>query len=153
MNKKIVYVDLDDVLCDYSKAIRLSKRNVPEVTFPQSIPGFFQNLLPIKQGIETVNKLRQIDLFDVYILTAPSVLNAHCYTEKRLWVERHFDLEMVNKLILSPNKGLNKGDYLIDDHTSGRGQEMFEGKLLHFGSESFRDWPSIWEYFKKHYRM
>jgi len=38
------------------------------------------------------------------------------------------------------------GDYLIDDHASGRGQEDFQGELIHFGSEKFPDWKVILNY-------
>ncbi len=44
---------------------------------------------------------------------------------------------MTLKLIICSNKGLLKGDILIDDHISGRGQEFFEGKLIHFGQNEY----------------
>ncbi len=103
------------------------------------------------ESIEVINRLRGVDVFDVYILTAPSVRNPLCYTEKRLWIEQKFDLDMARNLIISPNKGLNKGDYLIDDNINGKGQENFEGKVLHFGSPEFENWSLIWNYFKSEY--
>ena len=39
------------------------------------------------------------------------------------YIEDHLGFEMVEKLIISGHKGLNKGDYLIDDYNSGKGQE------------------------------
>lgn len=83
---------------------------------------------------------------DLYILTAPSVKNPLCYVEKREWVEKYLGMEMVERLIISPNKGLNKGDYLIDDNDYGRGQELFEGELIKFGSEPYADWEAVVEY-------
>jgi len=47
---------------------------------------------------------------------------------------------------LATNKGLLKGDYLIDDYVAGRGQENFEGELIHFGSEQYPDWSSVTKY-------
>ena len=64
---------------------------------------------------------------------------------ERIWVEKHLGLEYVHNLILATNKGLLKGDYLIDDYVSGRGQEYFEGELIHFGSKQYPDWLSIVE--------
>lgn len=122
---------MDGVLCDFKGAVTRSFQENPAINYPQSQYGFFTGLEPIKNGVETVNKLAEY--FDVYILTAPSVKNPLCYTEKRVWIENHFGMAMVEKLIISPNKGLNKGDYLIDDFISGNGQENFEGKVLHFG--------------------
>lgn len=46
-----------------------------------------------------------------------------------IWIKEYLGFDMLEKLILSHNKGLNKGHYLIDDHISGKGQEKFEGKV------------------------
>ena len=153
MIKRIIYVDMDDVLCDFTKSYKKVLAEDSGIRYPQSQYGFFRNLTPIKGGIAAVNYLNKQDFFEVYILTAPSVLNPLCYTEKRLWIEDHFGMDMVSRLIISPNKGLNKGDYLIDDHNTGRGQEGFEGKLLQFGTENFQDWVQILAFFKKKYEL
>jgi 5'(3')-deoxyribonucleotidase len=149
--KKIIYIDMDDVICDYQASYQQKRLSEPEIKYPQSQCDFYRKLAPIPKAIESVNYLNQQALFDVYILTAPSVRNPLCYTEKRLWIEDHLGLDMVNKLIISPNKGLNKGDYLIDDMVSGRGQENFEGKLLQFGSSEYPNWEAIIGYFKQQY--
>jgi len=36
-----------------------------------------------------------------------------------------------------------KGDILIDDNIKGKGQEIFEGRLIHFGSDQFPDLKSV----------
>jgi len=151
--KKIIYVDMDDVLCDFTGAQQEALSKNPEIKYPQSQCDFYRKLVPLKNGIEVINYLTTQSLFTVYILTAPSVRNPFSYTEKRLWIEDHFGFDMVNRLIISPNKGLNKGDYLIDDHDAGRGQEDFEGELLHFGSEKFKNWDLVLAYFKEKYAL
>jgi len=138
---KILYVDMDDVLCDYTRAYSESQEACPEESYPQSKPGFFQNLEPVRGGVEAIALLQ--NFFEVYLLTAPSTRNPLCYTEKRLWVERYLGYPMVKRLIISPNKGLLRGDYLIDDHREGRGQEDFEGELIHFGSDFYPDWSAV----------
>ncbi len=120
------------------------KGEQPEIEFPQSLPGFFENLAPKVNAVDSF--LNLADSYDVHILSAPSVYNPLCYTEKRVWVENHLGFEFTHKLILATNKGLLKGDYLIDDYIAGRGQESFEGELLHFGSEHYPDWNSITTY-------
>ncbi len=85
----------------------------------------------------------------MYILSAPSLRNPLSYLERRLWVEDYFGLEVANKLILSTNKGLLKGAYLIDDWISGNGQENFEGKIIHFGSINCPSWNDIVRLFDK----
>lgn len=72
--------------------------------------------------------------------------NPHSYMEKRIWVEKHFDYELAQRLILCGNKGLLRGDYLIDDHVKGKGQDSFEGEVIHFGTQKFPDWYSVREY-------
>lgn len=78
-----------------------------------------------------------------YILTAPSTKNPLSYTEKRVWVEEKLGFALVDRLIIYAHKGLLKGDILIDDNNSGRGQEHFEGRLIHFGGAQFPDWHSV----------
>lgn len=147
--KLIVYVDMDGVLCDYHGAHKEALIKNPDNKYPQSVKGFFLNLEPISDAIKIMNWMSKSKVLDVYILTAPSVMNPLCYIEKRLWVEKWFGMEMVNKLIITPNKGLNKGDFLIDDFISGRGQDGFEGKLIHFGSKGFENWKEIVIYLNK----
>lgn len=151
--KKILYIDMDDVLCDYSQAHQQALLANPSIQYPQSQYDFYRRLSPIKGAIESVNYLNKQDVFEVYILTAPSVKNPMCYTEKRVWVEEYLGAEMVDKLIISPNKGLNKGDYLVDDNNQGRGQENFEGMLIQFGSTTYPNWQAVIAYFKMAYRL
>lgn len=66
-------------------------------------------------------QLRGETKFEVFILTAPSVLNPLSYTEKRLRTEKHLGFEWCSHLILSPNKFLFKGAILIDDRNTGHG--------------------------------
>ena len=134
-------IDMDGVLCDFDAGYKQIRTEKPDVEFPQSILGMFASLAPINGAIETVNRLRKAH--DVWILTAPSVRNPHCYTEKRLWIEQHFDLAMAYRLIIAHDKSLVLGDVLVDDHISGKGQENFSGRVLQFGSPEYPDWTSI----------
>jgi len=143
---------MDDVLCDYSHSFNYINKTYG-IKYPQSHYGFFRKLKPKEGAIESANFLYQQDIFDVYILTAPSVHNPMCYTEKRVWVEENLGMDFVQRLIISPNKGLNRGDYLIDDHDTGRGQEGFQGKFIHFGYGDFPDWNAVMKFFKEKYNL
>ncbi|MDO6525183.1 hypothetical protein Q4519_05750 [Motilimonas sp. 1_MG-2023] len=144
----IVYIDMDDVLCDFSRAFQRAIAHTPQIQFPQSQYGFYTALEPIEGAIEAVNALIESSSYTPYILTAPSVRNPLCYTEKRVWVERYFGLDFAEKLIICSNKGLLKGDYLIDDKSKGRGQEGFTGELIQFGQAPFQDWQEVRKYLR-----
>lgn len=139
---------MDHTLCDYDAGFNRQKKLYPHLQHPQSVPGMYLSLDPIPGAIETYIWLDDQPHFDVYILTAPSEFNPHSYTEKRLWIEKYLGMKGVSKLIISPNKGLNKGHYLVDDYISGKGQEDFEGRVLQFGSCEFPNWQAVAEFFK-----
>ena len=67
----IVYIDMDDVLCDYTTAFNNAIEETPSIAFPQSQYGFYANLAPITGAIESVKKLIKSEIFDLYVLTAP----------------------------------------------------------------------------------
>lgn len=132
---------MDNTLCDYSKAHKEALENEPESIYPQSQYGFFSNLTPIDGAIAAYHKLGE--KFEVYILTAPSFLNPLCYTEKRVWVEKHLGMAATPHLIICKRKGLLKGDFLIDDFS----YPEFEGKQLLFGKAPFENWSKVLDYF------
>ena len=139
----IIYIDMDDVLCDFSSAHRRDLANNPGIKFPQSQYGFFTKLEPLDNAITAVQALIRSEQYEPYVLTAPSPRNPLSYTEKRVWIEDHFGYAFVERLIICAYKGLLKGDYLIDDNVEGKGQEMFEGELIHFGSVEYPDWQAV----------
>ena len=151
MKKKIIYCDMDGVLCDYWKRFYELQNNL--IRLPQTTYGFYTSLEPIEGAIETFNWLN--NNFDVWILTRPSYQNPLCYTEKRVWVENYLGIEVAKKLIICWDKGLLKGDYLIDDTINVESkldlQTKFEGEFLHFGSDKFIDWKSVKKYFEEIY--
>ena len=143
MNKEIiVYIDLDDTLCDYKGAFIKKVKENPLIQYPQSTYGFFLDLEPLPGAIESFNELSS--LFSVYIASRPSYLNPMCYTEKRVWVEKHLGLEACKKMFLAPEKKLLIGNYLIDDVI----HEGFKGEQIQFGSEKFPDWNYVLKYLK-----
>lgn len=139
--KPIVYCDLDGVIANIAKHVKHHAVVNPDVKYPQSQYGFFLELEEIEYSVGSVKMLSKH--FDMWFLTAPSTKNPMSYAEKNYWIRTHFGQEWCDKLILCPNKGLLKGDYLIDDNISGRGQDTFEGKLIHFGSDQFPDWFEV----------
>lgn len=139
----ILYCDMDQVLCDFKSAQEEDLMNNPSQKYPQSQFGFFLKLKPIEFAIPTVKILSHY--FDVYILTRPSIYNINSYSEKALWIQNHLGFKYLDKLIMSCNKSLLKGDYLVDDSISD-GQLDFEGELIRFGSDKFHNWLVVAAY-------
>ena len=134
---------MDGVLADFITPFQKEIEKNPKQPYPHSQYGFFMNLEPIKDSIEYFKKLEEH--FDMWILTRPSVQNPLCYTEKALWVKEKLGIDIQYKTIMCCDKSLLKGDFLIDD-TLEYGQTEFEGELIHFGSEKFPDWKTVFNY-------
>lgn len=135
-----IFIDMDDTLCDYQSAYERLRHTTD---YPQSVDGFWLSLEPLSLAIETMHWLAELPAISVYILTAPSVHNPNCYTEKRLWVEKHLSIDWAHRLIISTDKGLLRGDLLIDDYIDGRGQENFQGLIWQFGKSPYQDWQAV----------
>ena len=134
---------MDDTLCDFQGGFSKAVKESPEMPYPQSQYRFFANLDPIEGAIEAVKEMIRSDVYDPYILSAPSLKNPLSYSEKREWIETQIGYDFCNRLIICAHKGLLRGDLLVDDRLSGMGQENFEGQLIHFGSARFPDWASV----------
>jgi 5'(3')-deoxyribonucleotidase len=143
MNKKRIYVDMDDTLCHFERAFHKAVALNPKQPFPQSQWGFFLGLEPYDGSIEGFRKLEE--KYDVWILTKPSTRNLNCYTEKAKWIYDYFGQDIVDKLILCPDKALLKGDYLIDDKI----WSDFEGEQIHFLSDEYPNWEAVVNYLMK----
>lgn len=138
-----VFVDMDDVITNFKGAFARDFKNNPACKWPQSRRGFFTELEPVENAIEAVKALAEISSMDIHILTAPSPRNPLSYTEKRVWVAEHLGYEFVKRLHISPRKDFFDGDILIDDNNRGKGQDLFRGRLIHFGSDDYPDWPNV----------
>lgn len=141
--KPRIYVDMDGVLCDYVTSMHASFTKAPNIGYPQAQYGFFRDMGEMEGAVEAYRYLHEN--FDTWILTRPSVLNPMSYTEKREWVEKHLGIEICDKLIMCTQKGLLKGDYLIDDVP----WPTFEGKQLLFGSKECPNWIWVVDFFKE----
>ena len=141
--KPVIYIDMDDTLCDYSGAFLLAIMKTDKILYPQSQLKFFENLEPIKGAVEAYNKLKEH--YRVSILTAPSVRNPLSYMEKRLWVEKHLGLDECDTLNICKDKTALRGAYLIDDMPQV-GKFNPEWEQIYFRSPEFPDWESVLAY-------
>jgi 5'-nucleotidase len=135
-------VDMDGVICNFNKTIwDIFERDCPDMLedFPrpkeliefyaentydnslflntmQSInqeEGFFLELEPIAGAIDALKDLEKD--FEVFICTAPLLENSTCCNDKLEWIHQHLGYEWTRRTIISKDKTVIDGDFLIDD--------------------------------------
>jgi len=143
--KKVLYIDMDNVLVDFSSGIsRLDKETKRKYKGRlDEVPDIFSLMDPIEQSVDSFKKLAQV--FDTYILSTAPWENPSAWSDKLAWVKKYLGKSAHKRLILSHHKNLNIGDYLIDDRTSN-GVDKFMGEHIHFRSQNFPDWISVVSY-------
>jgi len=143
--KKILYIDMDNVLVDFPSGIA---RLPPDVINKyegvlDEVPGIFSLMDPVIGAISAFKSLSAI--YDTYILSTAPWENPSAWSDKLLWVKRHLGEPAYKRLILSHHKNLNDGHFLVDDRTKN-GVDRFRGEHIHFGTDKFPDWESVVAY-------
>ncbi|MCX7832602.1 MAG: 5'-3'-deoxyribonucleotidase [Ignavibacteria bacterium] len=136
----IILVDLDDVLADFDGGFykEWKRRHPDKFIVPpdkrtkfylrEEMPdeykdliteiiiteGFIESLPEIEGGKQAIYQMEEMG-YNVFICTSPFRNYKYCVTEKYKWVEIHLGKDWVNKLILTNDKTLVNGNYLIDD--------------------------------------
>jgi 5'-nucleotidase len=143
--KKILYVDMDNVLVDFPSGIAKISNEL-RTQYDEhldEVPGIFSLMEPLEGALEAYKELSLV--YDTYVLSTAPWENHTAWSDKLLWIKQHLGQHAYKRLILSHNKNLNSGDYLVDDRThNGAGQ--FSGKHIHFGTAEFPDWASVTTY-------
>lgn len=143
--KKILYFDLDGVLVDFQSAF---SKVEPELLVKykgneDEIPGIFALMEPLPGSLEAYASLSEY--FETYILSASPWENPTAWSDKLNWVKKYLPTLARKRLVLSHNKQLCLGDFLIDDRPNN-GANYFKGKHILFGQGEFRDWSAVIEY-------
>jgi 5'(3')-deoxyribonucleotidase len=146
--KKILYIDMDNVLVDFQSGLD----KVDEATKQayeghlDDIPGLFGLMDPMQGAIDAVHRLAKE--YDCYILSTAPWCNPSAWSDKLQWVTHHLDDVFHKRLIILHHKNLCRGDYLIDDRAKN-GTDSFCGEWIRFGSEEFPDWGSVLAYLSR----
>lgn len=162
MEKKIVYVDMDNVLVNFKSALtQIDQKTKDEYTDPvtgkenfDEIPGIF-SLMDINKGAkEAITRIREMG-YDLYILSTAPWKNPSAWSDKLKWVQQYFGAEkddvFYKRIILSHHKNLCIGDYLIDDRTAN-GAGEFEGTLIQFDKEHpEEEWTRIVKFLEEQF--
>ncbi len=147
--KKIVYIDMDNVIVDFPTGIaKLDEKTRQQyVGNYDEVEGIFGLMEPMPKAIEAVHRLAE--KYDIYVLSTSPWHNPSAWIDKIKWIHRYFGEDknsvLYKRVILSHHKNLNQGDYLIDDRTAN-GAGKFKGEHIHFGTEKFPDWESVLKY-------
>jgi 5'-nucleotidase len=149
--KKYLHIDMDGVLADFQGAMASI---APELYIGEH-PDYektaalvraacrkhnhiFYHLEPLPGAIEAVKELSAY--YEIRFLSTPMDEVPDSYTDKKLWLDQHFGPAFAyKKLILSHEKNIVLGHYLIDD-TLRNGVTGFMGKHIHFGTAEFPNW-------------
>ena len=147
--RKTVYIDMDNVLVNFQTGIDRLPVNIKQEYDGRldDVPGIFGLMEPMTGAIDAVKNLNEY--FDLYVLSTAPWRNTSAWSDKAVWIQKYFGSEQdslfYKRLIMSHHKNLNKGDFLIDDRENN-GAKDFEGELMLFGSERFKDWRTVTEY-------
>jgi len=143
--KKILYIDMDNVLVDFPSAFdklddEIKKQYENNI---DDVPNIFSMMEPLVGAIEAYQILSK--KFDTYILSTAPWDNPTAWSDKLLWVQKYLGDYAHKRLIISHNKHLNRGDFLIDDRLKN-GVDKFQGEHIHFGQGKFQNWDDVLEY-------
>ena len=149
LNQVVLLVDMDGVLADYyGHFCNVFKKLHPEVQIiePHDLStfciedaypleykkeirriccdtGFFETMPPVEGAVEAFKALLEDERFNVRICTAPELefTNQNCFSEKARWIENHLGLAALERTIITKDKTLIYGNYLIDDKPEIKG--------------------------------
>lgn len=137
---KIILIDMDGVLCKwqemYDGLLRTHYPHIPifpfekvtrfktqsfyaeehraEIAEMMNRPGFYRDLEPMDGAVQALKAMKAAGL-QVFLCTAPYLTNKTCASEKMDWVERHLGADWLDRVIITSDKTLVNGDFLIDD--------------------------------------
>ncbi len=100
-------------------------------------------MAPMENAIECYEKLAS--WYNTYILSTAPWENPSAWKDKLLWVKKHLGQPAYKRLIISHNKHLNQGHFLVDDRPNN-GAELFTREWNHYGSEIFPHLISVVSY-------
>jgi 5'-nucleotidase len=135
VGRKIVLVDMDNTIVDYSsemaKQLRLvyndngiTADNWDSLPYSdlsarrreiQSEDGFFLRLPPIEGAIAALKEMESTSKYDIFIVSSPTIRGGTCHSDKCKWLLQHLGMSFARNLVLTKDKTLVHGDVLIDD--------------------------------------
>lgn len=113
---------------DISETIGMPEREAfPNTRKYVFTPGFFRQLAPIENGIETVKALNE--RYEVFIVSAATEF-PQSVGEKLAWLAEYMPFIGWEQVVLCGSKKIIKADIMIDDHF--KNLDHFDGKTILF---------------------
>lgn len=136
--KRVILLDQDNVLADFETGIQRAVSRIPGFPKPDrhrssyfiqgeyhseqaavieeimASDGFFLSLEPLPGAVEAVHAIADAG-HEVRICTTPVDDHRFCLADKAAWIDRHLGPAFVDKLILTRDKTLIRGHFLVDD--------------------------------------
>ena len=137
---------MDNVLVDFRSSFKFLDTDIKTKFHGNldNVPNIFSKMTPLEGAIESY--IRLSDKYDTYILSTAPWDNPTAWSDKLKWVKHYIGEKAKKRLILSHNKHLNLGEYLIDDRPKN-GASEFKGEWLHFGEDGvYKTWEDIVDY-------
>lgn len=106
-------------------------------------PGFYSRLEPI-EGARQALKAAVNAGHDVRIVSAPYISNPTCASDKFDWVTRHYGKHWASRLILTNDKTVVHGDFLIDDKAKITGSMEPTWEHIVFGDYAYNQDTDNW---------
>lgn len=138
---KRIFIDMDGVIVDFEHFMHMHGKAGDDI---KRMPGAYLQMLPINLALQSVQSLVGMG-FDVWLATKPPTGIPFAYADKVQWVLTNLPY-LKRKIILTHDKSLLLGDYLIDDRPHKANADKFIGQLLYFGKEW--SWPEVIEFFR-----
>jgi 5'-nucleotidase len=147
-HKPIILVDMDDTVTQFTgRALALLAARHPNLVLPAADattfpladsfepeqrclvtalfkePGYFREMEPIAGAVDALRAMVDAG-YNVRLCTAPLAASPACCAEKAEWVIRHLGPSWIDRLVLTRDKTLVRGDVLIDDAPKAKGDAL-----------------------------
>ena len=130
-NPKLVNVKRSKDQTSFDLWVDLTDEERVEVMKIMNYPGYYAELEPIP-GVVTAYHEMIDEGHEVMFVTSPWIGNASCLQDKQDSAVKHFGKDAADRLILTRDKTLIKGDILIDDKPDISGRVTPEWEHVYF---------------------
>jgi len=163
----IYLVDMDGVIVDFEKGILdefrkrypdkpfipLEKRTtfyvrdqypkelqplIDEIYRSEKSKGFYLGLSLIEGALDALLELKNSGN-EIYICTSPTLFNPFCISEKYEWINNNLGTEWTEKVIMTRDKTVIDGNFLIDDNPNLLGVQKPRWKQILYSQPYNRD--------------